>query len=276
MEFTYTRTYRSPLRAVLLDWAGTTVDFGCMAPAAVFVQVFSEQGIGITMTEARGPMGLHKRDHIRAITRVPRVAEQWRQVHGTDCTEENVEAMFQAFVPQQLAIIADHADLVPGVAEAQAEFRRRDMRIGTSTGYNNEMMDVLSAAAAERGYKPDRVVCATDVPAGRPAPWMAYRNAMELGVYPMEAWVKIGDTRADVEEGLNAGMWTVGVVLSGNEMGLTQQEVAELAPADLAGRRAAARERLLQAGAHEVIDSLAETAALLDRLEERLRRGEKP
>jgi len=242
----------------------------------VFVQVFAEQGVQVTMEEARAPMGMHKRDHVRTMAQMPAVARRWQQVHGRPCGESDVEAMFASFVPQQLAVIEHHSDLVPHVLEAQAEFRRRGLRIGTSTGYNREMMALLTAAASKQGYQPDNLVCATDVPAGRPAPWMAFRNAMELGVYPMAAWVKIGDTPADVEEGLNAGMWSVAVVLSSNEMGLTQAELAELAASPRAACRARARNRLVRAGAHYVIDSLAEVAEVLDAIEVRLRTGERP
>ncbi len=61
--------YAGPLRAVVLDWAGTTVDFGCMAPVATFVQAFEDSGVPITVEEARAPMGMPKWQHIQAITR---------------------------------------------------------------------------------------------------------------------------------------------------------------------------------------------------------------
>ena len=37
MTFTYQRSYRGRVQAALLDWAGTTMDFGCVAPAVVFL-----------------------------------------------------------------------------------------------------------------------------------------------------------------------------------------------------------------------------------------------
>src|SRR5450756_193021 len=57
MHFSYRRSYNAPLEAVLLDWAGTTMDFGCMAPARVFVEVFKRKNVPITVEEARAPMG---------------------------------------------------------------------------------------------------------------------------------------------------------------------------------------------------------------------------
>ena len=136
-----------------------TIDFGCFAPAGVFVRVFAEMGIEISMREAREPMGLHKRDHIRAISHMERVAAVWVEEHGRPCSEADVEAMFERFVPLQLEVLADHAQLIPEVPLAQASFRRRGLAIGTTTGYNRQMMDVLVPLAKRQGYEPDHIVC---------------------------------------------------------------------------------------------------------------------
>ena len=276
MDFVFHRIYRGPLKAVILDWAGTTVDYGCFAPAGVFVEVFKQQQVEITMAEARAPMGMHKRDHIRVITQMPRVAELWQLVHSRACNEADIETMFQAFIPLQLDVISSHAELIPEVLRAQATLRRRQLHIGTTTGYNNEMMDILTQSAKRQGYTPDHLVCASDVPQARPAPWMAVQSAMHLNAYPFEACIKIGDTPADIEEGLNAGMWSVGVVLSSNEMGLSLTEVQRGNKEEIGRRKQQARQRLLQAGAHYVIDTLAEVDGLLDTIEARVQRGEHP
>lgn len=276
MEFIFRRSYRGPLKAVILDWAGTTVDYGCFAPVVVFLEVFKRRGIAINVQQARGPMGLAKQDHIRAIARMPPVAEQWAAVHGQPCAEPDIEAMFQDFVPAQSACLSDYADLIPGTLEAIADFRARGLKIGSTTGYSRQMMEVLLPEARRRGYVPDTWVCPSDVPAGRPAPWMCFQNAMNLQCYPLAAFVKIGDTIPDIEEGLNAGMWSIGVAKSGNEIGLSEQDLAALDPAVLAARLQAVYQRMYQAGAHYVVDTLAAVPALLDAIESRLRQGEQP
>lgn len=264
MQFSYTRAYRGPIQAVMLDWAGTMVDFGSCAPAAVFQQVFTAWQVPISLAEAREPMGLEKRAHIRRITQMARVRQAWQEEHARLPTEDDVQEMYEAFIPRQIEILAEYAAPIPGVLEALAEFRRRGLKIGSCTGYNREMMAVLIPAAAAHGLELDAVVCASDVPAGRPYPWMLYRLARELDVYPMTAVIKIGDTVADIEEGLNAGAWSVGVALTGNEMGLTEAELAALELPEYERLRRQARERLARAGAHHVVDSLADAVALLD------------
>jgi len=276
MDFIFRRSYCGPLKAVILDWAGTTMDYGCYAPAVVFIEVYKRKGVSITIEQAREPMGAHKKVHIRAISKIDAVARLWQEVHRRPCIEDDVEAMFQDFVPLQLACLAQYADLIPGTLEAVAAVRRRGLKIGSTTGYTGEMMKLLLDEAKKRGYAPDSSVCATDVPAGRPHPWMCFQNAMNLQLYPMEAFVKIGDTLPDIAEGLNAGMWTVGLAKSGNEMGLTEPEIAALDPAVRQARLARAYERLHQSGAHYVVDSIAEAPPLLDEIHARLSRGERP
>jgi len=264
------------LQAVIFDWAGTTVDYGCMAPTGVFIEVFRLKGIEITNEEARGPMGMHKRDHIREVSKMKRVNDLWNQKYGHSCTEEEISEMFESFIPLQMAIIEKHSDLIPEVPGAVKVIRDMGLKIGSTTGYNNAMMEIVTKSGAAQGYEPDAWVCAADVPAGRPAPWMAFRNAEMLGVYPMETIVKIGDTVADIQEGLNAGMWSVGVISSSNEMGLPLNELNALDKQELTSRKKQVREKYLQAGAHYVIDTLDETGDLLQAINERLARGEKP
>ncbi len=276
MDFIFKRTYTGPLKAVLLDWAGTTMDYGCMAPAVVFMDVYKRKGVEITMAEAREPMGAHKKVHIRQISQNDEVSKRWEKAHGRKPNEADIEAMFQDFIPLQLKCLAQYSDLIPGTLEAVAEFRRRGLKIGSTTGYTGEMMTILQSEAKQRGYEPESTVCATQVPAGRPYPYMCLQNAINLQVYPMEAVVKIGDTLPDIEEGLNAGMWTIGLAKSGNEIGLTESEVAALDPQTRQTKLDRAYKRMLQTGAHFVVDSIADVVPLLDQINSRLAAGERP
>ncbi|HQN00238.1 MAG TPA: phosphonoacetaldehyde hydrolase [Candidatus Hydrogenedentes bacterium] len=276
MEFYFQRTYRGPLKAVLLDWAGTTMDYGCYAPAVVFVEIYKRFGVEISMAEAREPMGAHKRVHIQQISQQDGVRERWTATHGKPPTEEDVDRMFTEFVPAQLKVLAQYADLIPGTLQACANFRERGLKIGSTTGYTQEMMDLLYKETADRGYIPNSSVCATEVPAGRPAPWMCLKNAINLGIYPMEAYVKVGDTVPDIFEGLNAGMWTIGLAMTGNEVGLNEAEIAALDPEIRERKRTRAITRLAQAGAHYVVDGIWDVPPLLDAINARLTRGERP
>ncbi len=276
MDFVFQRSYRGPLQAVILDWAGTTMDYGCFAPAVVFREVYRRKGIDITMEQAREPMGAHKKVHIRQISQMEPVAQKWKDIHGRRPNEDDVGNMFEDFVPLQLDCLAQYADLIPGTLEAVADFRRRGMKVGSTTGYTEEMMALLCGEAEKRGYVPDATACATQVPAGRPAPWMCLQNAFDLQIYPMEAFVKVGDTLPDIAEGLNAGMWTIGLAKTGNEMGMTEAEIEMLEPEVRSAKLERAYQRMYHAGAHYVVDGIGDTPPLIDEINARLARGERP
>jgi phosphonoacetaldehyde hydrolase len=276
MNFNYRRSYSGAIEAVLLDWAGTTMDFGCMAPAVVFVEVFKRKKVPITIEEARAPMGAHKRVHIQRISELDSVRERWRQTHGRPPNDDDVSAMFAEFVPLQVACLSEYSTLIPGTLEAVAELRRRGIKIGSTTGYLTEMMLVNQRDAKRQGYEPDATVCAADVPAGRPYPYMCLQNVIKLGVSTVQACVKIDDTVPGVEEGLNAGMWTIGLAVSGNEVGMTLEDWKALPAAGQKVKRERAHTRMRQCGAHYTVDTIADIMPCIDDIQARIGRGEAP
>jgi phosphonoacetaldehyde hydrolase len=266
----------SRIRLVVLDWAGTAVDHGSFAPVVPFVEAFARFGVTVSQAEARGPMGLPKRDHVAALMRSKGVAERWRSVHGRDGMEADVDRVYAAFVPLQLEVIEDHVEPVPGLLDAVEEVRRRGVKITGTTGYFRAAAERAAAAARRHGYAPDATLCPDDVRGGRPAPWMIFRLMELLDVCPPAAVVKVGDTVPDVDEGRNAGVWTVGVTHTGSEVGCTAAELAVMSEAERSERVGIAGRKLLVAGAHDVIRSAADLPALLDDLNRRLARGERP
>jgi phosphonoacetaldehyde hydrolase len=276
LNFNYKRRYNGPIEAVLLDWAGTTMDFGCMAPAVVFVEVFRRKQVPISIEEARAPMGAHKRVHIQRITELEPVRRRWQEKHGRQPNDADIDAMFAEFVPLQLECLSTYSALIPGALEVVAKLRLRGIKIGSTTGYLTDMMKINQADAKRQGYEPDATVCASDVPAGRPLPYMCLQNVIKLGVSTVHACVKIDDTIPGVEEGLNAGMWTIGLAISGNEVGMMLDEWKALPAAAQTQKRERAYARMQQCGAHYTVDSIADIMPCIDDIQARIRRGEAP
>jgi phosphonoacetaldehyde hydrolase len=268
--------YTGPVQAIILDWAGTAVDYGCMGPAAVFVEAFDRFDITVTTGQARQFMGLEKKEHIRAMLHLPEIIGSWQKQYGREPEEKDVAAIYAQTEPMMVAAITNHCELIDGVLDFLSAMRGKGVKIGSSTGYTRSMMDVLIPLAAAKGYAPDAVFCSSDVPAGRPYPWMCYANAMRLEVFPMEAMIKIGDTISDIEEGLNAGMWTIGLTRSGNELGLSPEEIAVLPAEELQARLRVIAERYKESGAHYVAEGIWDCEPLVGAIEERLRCGERP
>ena len=266
-----------PIQAVIFDWAGTIVDHGSFAPTQVLIEAFAERGVPVSLAEARVPMGLPKLDHIRALGALPAVAERWRDHHGRSFGEADAAALYARFMPLQIAAIGQYSQVIPGVLELLEDLRARGIRSGGSSGYPRAVMDHLERCALDQGLRLDHSLAGDDLePGGRPGPWMALANVIELGVRDVAACVKVDDTEPGIIEGLSAGMWTVGVALSGNETGLSLEELDALSGAERCAARERATERLLGWGAHAVVDSVADLPGVLADFDARLERGERP
>lgn len=257
----------SKFKAVVFDWAGTTIDFGSFAPMGVFVEAFRRFGIETTIEEARGPMGAPKWDHINAMMQLPSVIDQWRERHGAAPATADVDRVYEVFVPMNEEVVADYATLVPGTRQTVDWLRGRGMKIGSTTGYTRSIMERVLPLAAEQGYVPDNLVCADDLPEGRPGPLMMYKCFVDLVVYPPAAVIKVDDTEPGIAEGVAAGCVTVGVALSGNAVGRTPEELSAMSEEEIEPLRAAATDLLKAAGADHVIDTIADLPALVERLE---------
>ena len=264
----------SPLqiKAILLDWAGTTVDYGSMAPVLALQSLFAQHGITLSTADARRDMGLLKRDQIKAILAQPTIRAQWNAIAGHDPGEKEVCSLFEEFGPLQMRIIEHHSQLIPGVAETVREWQSRGLRIGTTTGYTRGMLTPVLAQAARQGYQPDASVCPDEVSAGRPAPWMLMKNAEILNAYPPRTCVKIGDTVVDILEGKNAGMWTIGLTRTGNLIGLDQEQWVKVPEPEKKNMIGRAERILLDAGADFVAEDLSSCTAPLTSIEDRLRK----
>jgi len=273
----HTMTSRQPaVRAVVLDWAGTTVDHGSRAPVIAITRALAARGVVLTESQARGPMGMGKRDHIAALLQLPEVATQWRRLNGRAPDGDDARVLYESFQDLQIEAITSNADVIAGIPEAIAVLRERGVAIGSTTGYFRMAAVAAARIAAVQGFAPDVVVASDDVPAARPEPWMLFRALEAMRTYPVWKVVKVGDTPVDMAEGRNAGTWAVGVTETGNELGLTADELDALPAQERADRAAAAGERLVAAGAHMTTTSAARLVEMVDDIDARLAAGERP
>ena len=252
------------VEAVIFDWAGTTVDYGCFAPVQAFADVFEHHGVKPTMEETRAPMGMLKIDHIREMLRMERIASAWERVHGKRPDEDDAQALYALFEGKLLSILPRFAEPKPHVLDTVAELRAAGVRIGATTGYTDKMMAIVAPAARERGYAPDFSITPDATHGkGRPWPYMVFRNLEALGVSSVQAAAKVGDTASDMREGKAAGVFTIGVIEGSAERGLAQEEYEALSPAERDRARDRVEARFRAAGADAVVRTLAELPQLL-------------
>jgi phosphonoacetaldehyde hydrolase len=277
-KFVEEKKYRGKVQALILDWSGTTADAYVVAPAVVFVEVFKKQNVEISMIEARGPMGLRKDLHIKALTEVDEIKERWKSVHGKYPDQSDVDKMFADFVPMQLACLRKYTNLLPGVADVTQRIQKEGIKIGSTTGFVRSMVDILEEEAAKQGYKPDASVAGDEVINGaRPSPHMVFKNLDLMNITPIHSVIKVDDTVSGVGEAINAGCWGVGVTRYSNYMDVdTPEEGESLSSDEISKKQAKTKDILEKAGAHYVIESLADIEPVIDDVNQRLARGELP
>lgn len=264
------------IAAVIFDWAGTTVDHGSLAPVRTLQRVFANRNISLADDVARRDMGMAKRDHIRNLLAEPEVQAEWQRHYQRAAVESDIDELYQEFIPLQMSCLLEYAQVIDGVVPVVDTLRSRGVRIGGTTGYTRAMLETLETAARKQGYRTDLSLCPEDVGAGRPHPFMCYQLAVNLEVSPLSACVKIGDTLSDIEEGHNAGMWTVGVFRTGNMIGLSAQDWKALPAVDKNATLGRAEASMREHAAHYVIESVADALPVLEEIEYRITRGERP
>ncbi|CAF1454321.1 unnamed protein product [Adineta steineri] len=264
------------LQAVILDWAGTVVDFGSFAPTRIFVEAFASVGIEITLDEARGPMGIGKRDHINTLCNQPNISERFQRRFGRLPNDIDVNEIYKRFMPLQIAKVGEYSTLIPGTLDTITALRKAGLKIGSTSGYPKEVMEKLIPLTANAGYSPDYIVASDEVPKGRPSPAQALANVIALGLDDVAACVKIDDTLPGIIEGHSAGMWTVGLRFSGNFLGLTWNEYSILSSERLNSERQRIDALFAPSKPHYLIDTISELPPVINDINTRLERGESP
>lgn len=255
------------LKAVVFDWAGTIFDFGSHAPMGAFVRLFEQAGITVSIQDARGPMGLPKWDHIKALGQLPHVQKQWLAAHGQAMTDDDVDRLYKIFTPMNASAVRDHAKMIEGVVPLVNRLRKDGLKIGTTTGYNRAIMDVVLPLAQAQGFEPDNLVCCDDLPVSRPEPYGMYKCFLDLQVAPARSVVKVDDTVPGLLEGRHAGCFTVGVLLSGNEAGLTEAELRSLSEPQLEQIRQRVKGSLGAAKPDFFVDTVADLEPVLRQID---------
>lgn len=252
-------------KLLILDWAGTAVDYGCFAPVNAFDQAFRAFGVEATMEEIRRPMGMLKIDHIRTMLAMERIGACWAQVHGRAPEDKDAHAIYGVFESKLMESLEQYAMPKPGVLETVERLRAMGLRIGSTTGYTDAMMEVVTAGAARAGYAPDAWFSPDAVDGlGRPYPYMIYANMKQFRIQSVHQVVKIGDTVSDIQEGLNAGICSLGVIEGSSVLGLTEAEWKALSAQEQAAAAEKARRTFEEAGAHGVLNRLEELPGWLE------------
>jgi phosphonoacetaldehyde hydrolase len=265
------------VEGVIFDWAGTTVDFGCLAPVNAFLQIFEAAGVAVTAAEVRAPMGMLKKDHIKALLQMPRINRLWEEKQGRCFNETDIADLYASFEPLLLASLSEYTKPLPAVVETMQILRDKGIKIGSTTGYTDSMLKLVLEGAREKGYQPDFWITPDSTASyGRPYPYMIFRNMEALRLSAPWKVVKIGDTAADIQEGFNAGVWSVGVTVGSSQLGLSCAEFKNLSEMGRFKAMKLTEQSFLNYGADFTIKTMQELPQLIEKIAKLIAKGSRP
>jgi phosphonatase-like hydrolase len=185
-----------------LDIAGTTVqEHG--AVYETLADAIKATGTSVAAEDIARWMGADKHEAIRALLGDGVDAAEVSRVH--DDFRRRLDEAYRQRPPHPF----------PGVPEALEKLRERGVKVALTTGFDRSITDPLLAGVGWDDGVLDAVVCADEVPRGRPAPYMIFR-AMELtGVHDVRRVLGAGDTVLDLQAAANAGAGAIVGVLTG-------------------------------------------------------------
>lgn len=280
--------YTGKVKTVIWDLGGTTADKHCLAPKRAFIETFQKYNIPITPEQASGPMGARKDIHIAQVLEHPEVRATWLSVTGEDPVDpvtnraktELVSTLYKDFIPIQLACIGEYSTLIDKVAETATLLRNQGIQIGTTTGFNKEMANILLSSAADQGFTPDSRVEGDTVPnemGFRPAPFMIYQNMLNLQTYPIQAVVKVDDTNQGLQAAKNAGCWAVAVRKYSSYTNVDSMEDWNAMSEDEKHKHINDADfKLQESGCHYIIDTIADLPTVVEDINYRLSYGDRP
>ena len=257
------------IEAVIFDWAGTTVDYGSLAPVIAFKKAFKNAGIDLSDEDVRKDMGMAKWDHIGKILKLEDVKQQWKKKYSKLPDNDDRKKIYNDFQQSLLRYLKEYTELKSGVLKTFNYLKEYGIKVATTTGYTAEMMKVVKNKAAEDGYTPELVVTSEDVDGlGRPSPAMIQLIMKDFNIDDPKKVIKVGDTLVDIEEGRNAGVKTVGIVEGSSLMGLSQVEFDELDNEEQIAKRNEVKRKFESVDADFVIDSIFDLVQIIEYLNE--------
>ena len=112
------------IECVIMDWAGTAVDYGCFAPVAAFVESFKAIGAPVSAAETRAHMGLTKIEEVRALFAIDHVGEDFRAKYGREWNEDDVQECYNKFQNELFRTLEDYSKPITGVVETISMLRK--------------------------------------------------------------------------------------------------------------------------------------------------------
>ena len=253
------------IRACIFDLGGTIVDKYSLSPFLSLKSAFKRHNILIPNALIFKDMGKHKLDHINDILLNDYVSLCWEKNYGKKPCDKSSNKVFSTFNDIQLEA-SKNIDIIPETNSAIKYLRSNRIRTACTTGFNFENMMQVQHRLNKNGIYLDSYVSSTCLgKPSRPDPSMIYKNMMNLNIVNSRQVLKIDDTVVGIEEGKNAGCWTLGVAKWSTNMKVKSiEEAISITDEEISDRLLESYDILTNSGADFVIDDLNELPNIIN------------
>lgn len=185
------------MRLVVFDVAGTTLLDDGDAVASAMISALATAGVEVCAAEVDPVMGLVKPLAIATLL------EDKRGVRPEPVEVRTVHERFRSAMVEHYAS-GPGVGAMPGAEAVFLALRGSGIKVALDTGFDRSILD---AVIRRLGWAPmlDATIASDEVERGRPYPDMIRALMDELGVERAMDVAKVGDSLADIEEGINSG-----------------------------------------------------------------------
>ena len=258
------------IRSCIFDLGGTLVDRYSLTTILSLKNAFQKNGIILNNKLIFKDMGIKKQDHITIILNDEHISWSWRHIHGRHPDINDSHRLFEEYNSIQKVRCTELMDIIPETKKTIDLLRDKGIQLGVTTGFNYHTMRLIKEKLDKNNIILDNYISSTclDLPA-RPNPSMIIENMYRFDINDPKQVIKIDDTVVGIEEGKNAGCWTVGVSRWSINMKLPSIDDAYgLSDFYLEDKKKKCRAQLVQSGADYVIDTLDELPYIINRINE--------
>ena len=198
------------IRACIFDLGGTLIDKYSLSPLNSLHKAFHKFNIPITKSLIADDMGLKKKEHIEIILEKPNVKPMWYRETSDIPKSIMRDCILREFNRVQTKSL-ETCDLIENSVFTINRLQKMGIKIGITTGFNYEHTMIVNNIFEEHNIFLDSIVSSDCVDNSRPYPDMIHENMKNLNITNPKHVIKIDDTFIGIQEGLNAGCFTIGV-----------------------------------------------------------------
>lgn len=189
-------------KLAVFDMAGTTVNDRDEV-YRVLREAPEREGAKFTDEQFQQFMGTEKHWAIGRLLEIGGV-EPTTEVHerAWEWFRQELERTYRAEPPTPLQ----------GIEDMFKQLRTQGVKVGLTTGFAREIVDIILEAMGWDKDTVDVVVAGDEVAAGRPEPLLIQKAMAEVGLTDPAEVISAGDTEADVVSAQRAGVTSVGVL----------------------------------------------------------------